>query len=373
MFSQPRPNYRKAIVGPYFMSCLRKSIKFSRTQKETDGFSGAGLDKLLCTDADMNVFSTKTQLPVSQSWKSTAVIDSINPVKSKLSAKHHIDLTVDDAEDDGPNCHKKRKDSRPEDRLEDSGTNNDDADPLFRHNASRPELMTSEKHPPCFTNKFLMLVTSTCQSKHNDYSLIFCPPRSLVGMSVHPLDLLQQTPRQFNVSGKAIIVSIDQYGLTHRFIKKKRLLPPRDLSLLKLSNGPNLYFHHAAWFLECTNLHHLPRKGIGMAIAVITDFKTNNLPLTRVELGVVLCPTREHFIYAIANDQIALDPETMGVSSGLFALKARVNRILVSQVHAWHFQWTLPDSNPELGSYSEYQKVCVPKSNCWTFNSLSPI
>jgi hypothetical protein len=110
--------------------------------------------------------------------------------------------------------------------LEDSVPNDDDDgnnDPLFSHTADRPKLMSREKHSLCFTNKFLMLMTSYHKAKLHDHSLILCPPRPQVGMSVHPHELLQQTTRQINVAGKMIILSLNQSASSHRYIERKQL------------------------------------------------------------------------------------------------------------------------------------------------------
>jgi hypothetical protein len=124
-----------------------------------------------------------------QDWKATAVKTLSILVVSQPTAKHPIDFAVEDAEDDGANRHKNRKDSR----LEDSVSNDDDDgnnDPLFSHTADRPKLMSREKHSLCFANKFLMLMTSYHKAKLHHHSLILCPPRPQVGMSVHPHELL---------------------------------------------------------------------------------------------------------------------------------------------------------------------------------------
>jgi hypothetical protein len=89
-----------------------------------------------------------------------------------------------------------------------------------------------------------------------------------------------------------------------------------------------------------------------MAIVVITECKNKNLTSNKVELGVVLCLTREHFIYAIVHNKVAQDPETNEYLPGYLLLKQESIDSLFPQVHAWHFQWTLPDSNQELGSYT---------------------
>jgi hypothetical protein len=236
-------------------------------------------------------------------------------------AKHTFDLPVDPGEDDATtNCHKKRKDARLEPVV--------DRDLLFCQTVDTTEVLSLDRHPMCFTNKFLEIM-STSQQASTSTPLNLWPPRPMVGMPVHPLDLLKRTSRQSNVAGKRIILSLDQSGLSHRFIERCRMHPPQDFPQLKLPNSQNLYFEHAAWFIECTNLHRLPRKGIGMAIAVITELKNKNKeqhsshPATTitVELGVVLCLTREHFIYAILSNQVTQDPETKEYLPGYLLLK----------------------------------------------------
>jgi hypothetical protein len=111
---------------------------------------------------------------------------------------------------------------------------------------------------------------------------------------------------------------------------------------------------------------------MGMAIAVIIECKNKNLPSTKVELDVVLCLTQEYFIYVIVTDQVAQEPESNEYLPGYLLLKLESTDSLFRKfMHGT--QWTLPDSNQELRSYTKYKKVCVPKSDCWTFHSVAAI
>lgn len=138
-----------------------------------------------------------------------------HPTSTKPTPKHPIDLTVD-AVEDAFQCHKKRRDSMPD--------HDDDSDLLFSRLADRPEAMSQEKHSKCFTHNFLILLSNSVP--RINHPLILTPPRPLVGMTVHPLNLLKPTKGQFNVAGKRMFLSIDQSGLSHRFLQKQRFIPP---------------------------------------------------------------------------------------------------------------------------------------------------
>jgi hypothetical protein len=87
----------------------------------------------------------------------------------------------------------------------------------------------------------------------------FRMPSTCARGSFHPLHGLVANIHNDHVSGTRLLLSIDQNGVEAWVLDGCRIhkvsSPSISLSQSKLPGTEFLYFDHAAWFIECTNLH----------------------------------------------------------------------------------------------------------------------
>jgi hypothetical protein len=118
--------------------------------------------------------------------------------------------------------------------------------------------------------------------------------------------LLLVTPVQSKGVGQRLFVGLDTGGLHYRFLQRARLILPELANSAAQTKTTQSryhgepYFTYSAWWLQCTNLHSLPKRGTGCAIAIVS----NNLGTKVVELGAVVEHTSYHMVYVLYQNKV---------------------------------------------------------------------